>query len=426
MNGSLMMQDNFTVFLAGDAIVTLPWSHVHEPEFLALVDQMRKADVTVINLETVVHSFRGFAQADSGGTWTASPPAIAKELAWSGVDMVSHANNHAFDYGTDGVLETHELINAAGIVISGSGKDLRAARAPGWTSVKGRKIAHLSVTATFVPYGRASRSRPDLRGRPGVNPLTLTDQTNIGIPAWLKTVMRRVDGVLGNDQTKYERRRFVRFGRRFEVAGQFSLERGRRPDKDERTENIQAVKRAAGQSDLTVVSVHTHDETQWLHAYVSDVLAAGADIVHVHGVHALRGIQISDGRPVFFGLGNFVFQTAQIKPLPAEAYEAVGLDDTTTPADILEATRPWAQSFRREIFEGCATLLTYAEDRLETIELFPLDLQFGAGLDDLGRPQLAEPELGRRIIEEVRLQSARFGTRVLYDDVTNTGRIDVL
>ncbi|WP_337660051.1 CapA family protein [Anderseniella sp. Alg231-50] len=195
---------------------------------------------------------------------------------------------------------------------------------------------------------------------------------------------------------------------------------------DERRENIEAVKQAAGQSDLTIVSVHTHDETRWLSGYVSDVLAAGADIVHVHGVHALCGIQIRDGRPVFFGLGNFVFQTAQITPLPAEAYEAVGLDDTASPADVLEASRPWAQSFRRNIFEACAARLTYADDRLTTIELVPLDLQFGKGLDDLGRPQLAGPEMGRSIVGEIGLQSARFGTRVRYDAATNTGRIDVL
>lgn len=425
MGGVTMAKDSFKLFLAGDAIITLPWSHVHTPEFLALVGLMRMADVTIINLETVVHSFMGFAQADSGGTWTASPPVIAKELAWAGVDMVSHANNHAFDYGTDGVLETHELVSAAGIVVSGSGKDLEAARAPGWTNVGDRKVAHLSVTASFVPYGRASRSRPDLRGRPGINPLTIVDQTIIGIPAWLKTFMRCIDSVLGNDQTKYERPGFVRFGKRFIVGERFSLDRGRRPDKGDRAGNIQAVKQAAEQSDLTVVSIHTHDESQWLRAYVSDVLAAGADIVHVHGVHEVRGIQISDGRPVFFGLGNFVFQTAQIKPLPSDAYEAVGLDDAANPADILEATRPWGQSFKPKIFEACAARLEYSNGRLTTIELFPLDLQFGTGMDDLGRPQLAGPELGKRIIEEVCLLSAQFGTKIHYDAVTNTGRIDV-
>ena len=103
-------QRQLSLFLAGDALIVEPWSQIDDPTFLRLVAEMRAADVAIVNLETVIHDFKGYAQADSGGTYMASPPSIAGELAWAGVDMVSSANNHAFDYGTEGILETLEHV----------------------------------------------------------------------------------------------------------------------------------------------------------------------------------------------------------------------------------------------------------------------------------------------------------------------------
>jgi poly-gamma-glutamate synthesis protein (capsule biosynthesis protein) len=87
-----------SLFLAGDALITRPWSHVRDQRFLKLVAEMRAADVAIVKLERVIHEFKGHAQPESGGTYMASPPMIAGELRWAGVDMASGANNHAFDY----------------------------------------------------------------------------------------------------------------------------------------------------------------------------------------------------------------------------------------------------------------------------------------------------------------------------------------
>jgi poly-gamma-glutamate synthesis protein (capsule biosynthesis protein) len=420
-----MGEQGFKIFLAGDAMITLPWSHVDAPEFCALVARMRAADVTIINLETVIHSFKGYAQANSGGTWTASPPIIAGELAWAGVDMVSHANNHAFDYGSEGLMETHQHVTKAGIVISGSGKDLQHARSHGSLVRGGWRVAHLSLAATFVPYGRASRSRSDLRGRPGVNPLTVIDKTIITIPERFKSWMQRIDKLLRNDQTKYEKSRFIRFGKQFVVGDSFYIERGKRLDHKERSENLKAIAEASNHSDITVVSLHSHDESKWLRNFVLHAIATGADIVHVHGCHDLRGIELLNGRPVFYGLGDFVFQTAQVAPLPSEAYEAVGLDESASPADLREASKPWDLNCKPWVFRGCAAELLYEGNQLRRIELCPLDLQFGAAMADLGRPQIADKQLGRQIIEQVSSASARFGTEIHYDSKRNIGVIEV-
>ena len=96
--------EDLTLFLAGDSIITLPWSSDREPAFMALVDEIRAADLAIANLELTLHDGSAHAQVDSGGGWIYGPPRMAQELAWAGIDMVATANNHAFDWGSVGVL----------------------------------------------------------------------------------------------------------------------------------------------------------------------------------------------------------------------------------------------------------------------------------------------------------------------------------
>jgi len=165
------MSGEMSVLLAGDALITRPWSQVDDAAFLGLIDTIRGADVAVVNLETVIHEFKGHAQADCGGAYMASPPQIAAELKWAGFDMLAHANNHSFDYGSVGILETIEHVERAGLCIAGSGHDLQRARAPQYFAGAGFRVALVAMAVDFVRYAKASRSRPDLHGRPGLNPL---------------------------------------------------------------------------------------------------------------------------------------------------------------------------------------------------------------------------------------------------------------
>ena len=89
-----------SLFLAGDSIITQPWSHITDPSFQRLIGEIRAVDAAIVNLEMLIHEYRGYAQAESGGSHLAAPPKIATELAWAGIDMVAHANNHTFDYGS--------------------------------------------------------------------------------------------------------------------------------------------------------------------------------------------------------------------------------------------------------------------------------------------------------------------------------------
>ena len=165
---------DISLFLAGDSIITRPWSHVRDCSFLRLIEAVRSADVSLTNLETVIHEFNGYAQAHCGGMYTTSPPRIAAELKWAGFDMVAHANNHSFDYGSTGVLETIDHVESAGLVLAGSGRDLQNARAPRYVNRNGRVVGLVAMASDFIPYGKASHTRPDVAGRPGLNTLAVS------------------------------------------------------------------------------------------------------------------------------------------------------------------------------------------------------------------------------------------------------------
>ena len=58
------------------------------------------------------------------------PPDVAKDLRAMGFDALGRANNHLYDYGPEGMLETNAHLDEAGIAHSGSGPNYGAARAP--------------------------------------------------------------------------------------------------------------------------------------------------------------------------------------------------------------------------------------------------------------------------------------------------------
>jgi poly-gamma-glutamate synthesis protein (capsule biosynthesis protein) len=410
-----------SLFLAGDALIVEPWSRVRDPAFDRLVAEMRAADATLVNLETVIHEFKGHAQADSGGVYAATPPAIASELKWAGVDLVAHANNHAFDYGSIGILETLQHVEAAGLLLAGTGRDLQDARAPRYLACDGGTVALVAMASTFVPYGKASRSRPDLPGRPGLNPLALTRESVVQVTPRMAGVLRRIARFRGKPPDSLKGPSFRLFGRRFQVAETSGRVTGRRAARGDAAANLGAIAEAAGRADLTIASIHAHAQRSWLPRFARDALSAGADVVFCHGPHELRGIELVDGKPILYGLGDFVFQVDRITRHPAEAYERLGLGDEATAAELAQAGGETSPAAKRESYEGCAAALRFADGRVAEIRLLPLDLQFDAPAEARGRPRWADPGLGRRIIERIARRSKRLGTEIRFDSAGNQG-----
>jgi len=82
-------------------------------------------------------------------------PEVAKDLKTMGVTIVSRANNHATDWGTQGLEATLALLKASNIVQAGSGLSLAEARAPGYVETRLGKAALVDVASTFPPMSAA-------------------------------------------------------------------------------------------------------------------------------------------------------------------------------------------------------------------------------------------------------------------------------
>jgi RNA polymerase subunit RPABC4/transcription elongation factor Spt4 len=127
-SGQTSDKDTFTMALTGDSIITRRLSVYNEPSFLQMIELIRSADVAFTNLEMLFHDYEPYPMHQSGGTYMRADPALAKELAWAGFDMVSRANNHAGDYGVEGMRLTTKYTEAAGLVHAGVGESLPEAR----------------------------------------------------------------------------------------------------------------------------------------------------------------------------------------------------------------------------------------------------------------------------------------------------------
>jgi poly-gamma-glutamate synthesis protein (capsule biosynthesis protein) len=417
-------EGELSLFLAGDALITQPWSNNREPDFLKLIEEIRATDVAIVNLETLIHTYKGYAQADSGGTYMATRPEIAAELVWAGIDMVAHANNHAFDYGSIGVLENLQHVAKSGLVLAGSGKDLQDARAPRYFQHPDGKVALVSAASSFITYGKASRSRPDIHGRPGLNPLELKSGIAVTITRATARVMQGAAEALGFSGYRYHENEFRKWGIDFVVGDSHDVTFGTRIVKKDLDGNLASVREAAANADLVVVSVHAHAQGQWLQDFARRSIDAGADVFFAQGPHFIRGIEIYKGKPIFYCLGDFVFQAEQTELLPSESYERYGLGDEATPKDA-KKTRS-ANGTRgpitdRKVWEAFAAAIRFKDGRVLEIRLLPMELGFGQPLPRRGTPHYAGKERGRPLIEEVFNRSHQHGTEIRYVPRGNLG-----
>ena len=119
---------------------------------------LRGADIATANLETAV-STRGAAVAGKEFTFRGVPDALAGMARTAGIDVVSVANNHSLDYGSDAFLDTLRHTREAGIAAVGGGATEAAARKPIVLRRGGLRIAFLAysdVNPLGFPAGPSS------------------------------------------------------------------------------------------------------------------------------------------------------------------------------------------------------------------------------------------------------------------------------
>lgn len=111
-----------------------------------LIHEMRQSDILIMNNEfTYMDEARGAALSGKAYTFRAEPDRVAL-LSTLGADAVTLGNNHVYDYGEVGLLDTMQHLNDAGIPYVGAGADIDEASKILYYVANGRKIAIVSAT----------------------------------------------------------------------------------------------------------------------------------------------------------------------------------------------------------------------------------------------------------------------------------------
>lgn len=210
-----------------------------------LLEAMQTADITVINNE-FPFSTRGEQAPDKQFTFRVNPDYV-RVLTDMGVDIAGIANNHVLDFGPDALLDTFETLENAGIDYMGAGSDLSRASALITKEVNGKTFGFLAASRVIPVVSWDIKN-----ASPGV--FTTYD------PALL----------------------------------------------------LAAIKEARTHCDFLSVFVHwgiERDEypQDYQVTMAQQYIDAGADLVVGAHPHVLQGIAYYKNKPVFYSLGNFIF-----------------------------------------------------------------------------------------------------------------------
>jgi poly-gamma-glutamate capsule biosynthesis protein CapA/YwtB (metallophosphatase superfamily) len=429
------VRDGFTLASVGDLVPDDAIAPLLEARSPRLLELLRSADVTFGNFESTaidLAEFGGWPEAESGGSWLVSSPRVPADLRRMGFDLVSRANNHATDWGVAGMRSTDRLLTEAGIVHAGTGDTLADARSPRFLTTSAGRISLVSVASRFEAMSRAADPLGRVPGRPGVNALRTTRY--VDVPAHRLRELALIRDALPPGSVRASVREADRkdgtvtlFGTRY-TAGPCDTAVGFRfsVHESDRGEVLRAVRQAKQTSDFTIMTTHTHEPgnhsrlpPDFLPAVARAAIDDGADAVIGHGPHQLRGIEIYQGRPIFYSLGNFIFMENTQQPLTRDAYEKEGTHDREeTEAEFLERKRVHGVFADRVWYESVIAISRFgAEGTLQAMELHPVELHWAGPRDaDRGIPRLADPPTANRILQRLRRLSQPFGTDLTIED----------
>jgi len=445
--------DGFTVAAVGDLITTRPLAQTlsGDPGFAAVVRLLREADVAYGNFETTAIDLERFTGQSYPGKddWPlAAPPAVAKDLRALGFDLVSRANNHAMDYGIEGMRETTRWLDEAGIAWAGVGENRGQARAARYLETPGARIGLVSMASTYRDYADALPALGRAPGRPGINALR-TSKTVAVTPDMLRQLRslkealeapgkacevpareaerRRQTDARASEEIRIFETRFVAADRpanRYDVNA-VDLE-----------EILRSIRLGKQHSDLLLVSIHSHDTGlgceepgDFLPALAHAAIDAGAGAFLGTGEHRLMPIEIYKGRPIFYSLSNFFWSDMQ-EALPADLHEdnrdlltkAYGDPAKVTDADLNAVINAGGFDDER-VFETVVAVFRWKHGRVEEVRLYPVDLGYGRPLTTSGIPRLADATLARSILERLQRISKPFGTSIAIEGSTGVIRI---
>lgn len=216
----------------------------------AVLDRMRSVDIMMLNNE-FTYTKRGTPVEGKTYTFRSNPDNVSL-LSEMGVDLVSLANNHAYDYGEVSLLDTMDTLQSENILFAGAGKTIDEAAKPIYIEASGVRIAYICATQI------ERVDNPDTKG-------ATKDQPGV-FRCW------NIDHLL------------------------------------------EVIKETKKEADITIVYVHwgTENETNpdWAQLeQAKKISEAGADAIIGNHTHCLQGIEKINSTLLIYSLGNFWFNS---------------------------------------------------------------------------------------------------------------------
>lgn len=424
--------DGFTMVAVGDLIVTRPLTKGQHPGFSNIVKILHEADATFGNMETSIfdiRSFKGYPQAEYGGAYHVSLPELGPDLRAMGINIVGCATNHALDWGVEGMRETGRVLDQNGIVYAGIGENLAQAGAARFLETPRGRVALVSLATTFTPLSRACDPAAEAPGRPGINALRLAK--SVVVPPEMIESLRQIRNTLPDPRPADQDTTLVGLaGTIFKTGDKagYSYE----ADPHDAADILRNVRRGKQFSDFCIVSNHGHEPGNWSQepadyeqSFARRLIDSGADAYVAHGPHQLRGIEIYKGRPIFYSLGNFIYDDLRT-PVGADMFAIYGKDpriDTDAEVTVDEEAKgyPTSEGFVGAlaapiVYESVISVSRFEQNQLAELRLYPVELGYLKRFADRGIPSLAPPPQAKAILERLQRLSKPFGTEIAIED----------
>ncbi len=240
----------------------------HAPAAVPAIKSLLNGDVAFTNFEATVLDIKK-GQSPKDGRFL-SPPEALDSLKGFGFNLLSFSNNHAFDLKRAGIENALQQGDRLDLVHAGTGNTIAEASAPAYLHTSKATIALVAMASGLIAEGGSATIN-----RPGVNELRVESN---------------------------------------------------KPNPEDAQRILQSIREARQHADLVIVYEHNHvfdkpfitmlqeelperlAPPDWLKKWTHDEVDAGADIIVMHGAPLLHGVEIYHDRPIFFDLGNFIFQ----------------------------------------------------------------------------------------------------------------------
>jgi poly-gamma-glutamate capsule biosynthesis protein CapA/YwtB (metallophosphatase superfamily) len=367
-----------SITLTGQSMIRSDF-RVHAPTAAATISPLLKGDVIFTNFEATVLEKE---QSTHDGRFL-SPPEALDALQALGFNLLALSDNHSFDLKVPGVQNTLREVKSRNLAHAGIGNTLEEAAAPGYLHTPKGTIALVAMASGLIADGGSATAT-----RPGVNEL-----------------------------------RIEAGGKPNESTTLLPAEPGNEPNPEDKQRILQNIRDARQHADLVIVYEHNHvflnrpfgalfleelperlAPADWLKKWTHEEIDAGADIIVMHGAPLIHGVEIYHNRPIFFDLGNFIFN---VPPVDIQLDEPI-------------------------IWESVVAHVEFQGKNLHSITFQPIVMnKVGQGQPDYqdehtnnlflqtrGLPKLATGDQARYILQRLADSSRPFGTTVDVKDDT--------